>query len=185
LCELHGGTVAVASEGVGRGASFTVRLPRVAVAAGATNAAGARPPAPLGAATLADVGVVVVDDERDARELLVAVLEHHGARAVAAGSASEALALLPQLRPHVLVSDIGMPGVDGYELMAVVRQLEGELARTPALALTGFARAEDGARAMTAGFDAHKAKPVDPAALVVVVQQLARRAPPAATLDGE
>jgi PAS domain S-box-containing protein len=178
LCELHGGTVAVSSEGPGRGACFTVRLPLCPVAAdaaAATASAPARPSVPLGdGGTLAAMRVVVVDDEPDARELLLAVLEHHGARACAAASASEALALVGQLCPDVLVSDIGMPGVDGYELMAQVRQLAGEAARTPALALTGFARAEDGQRAMAAGFDAHLAKPVDPAALVVAVQQLKR-----------
>jgi PAS domain S-box-containing protein len=186
LCELHGGTVGVASEGEGRGATFTVRLPRGAeaiAAAAASECVPARAPTLSDAASLAEVGVIVVDDEPDARELLVAVLEQHGARAVAAGSASEALALLPQLRPDVLVSDIGMPGIDGYELMALVRQLAGEAARTPALALTGFARVEDGARAMAAGFDAHMAKPVDPAGLVVAVQQLARPAQPAPTTE--
>jgi CheY-like chemotaxis protein/two-component sensor histidine kinase len=194
LVELHGGTVRADSEGQGRGATFTVRLPcRPADSAGSerglARAEGAdeiaAPAASLGVSgQLSGMTVLVVDDEADTRELLIAVLEHHGASVMAAGCVSEALAALDQRAPHVIVSDIGMPEADGYELMRRLRALEDERRRnTPAVALTGFARPEDGARASEAGFDAHMAKPVDPVALIRVIERVAveRRTPP---LDG-
>ncbi len=188
LVELHGGSVSVASDGVGRGATFSVRLPL-----GATRAAGAEgevaPPAPSelaasggsgggaslgGESQLAGLSVLVVDDEPDARELLTAVLEHHGARVTVAAGVGEALDALAGAAPDVVVSDIGMPGADGYELVQRLRALADQRLRaTPAVALTGFARPEDGARAADAGFDAHMAKPVDPLALVEVIERIA------------
>ena len=194
LVELHGGTVRAHSEGLGRGATFTVRLPcRPADSAGGERglprAEGAdeiaAPAASLGVSgQLTGMTVLVVDDEADTRELLIAVLEHHGASVMAAACVSEALAALDQRAPHVIVSDIGMPEADGYELMRRLRALEDAQRRsTPAVALTGFARPEDGARASEAGFDAHMAKPVDPVALIRVIERVAveRRSPP---LDG-
>jgi CheY-like chemotaxis protein len=186
LVELHGGTVSVASEGAGRGSTFTVRLPlrEAADAAGDATAEwrsdGARKggaPA-LGDATQLDgVTVLVVDDEPDARELLTAILEHHGATVTATGSAEEALAAVEERAPGVLVSDIGMPGADGYELMRRLRALpDPERRATPAVALTGFARPEDGARALEAGFAAHLSKPVEPLALVTMIDKIARAA---------
>jgi len=192
LIELHGGTVEVRSEGLGKGAAFTVRLPLLAAATTASTAAAAAAVAaapadttdttdttsapPLGAATqLAGVAVLVVDDEADARELLTAVLEHHGATVTAVACVQEALAAVGEHAPDVVVSDIGMPGADGYELARRLRALgDDELRGTPAVALTGFARPEDGARAADAGFDAHVAKPVDPVGLVAVIERVTR-----------
>jgi len=184
LVELHGGTVGVDSEGLGRGATFTVRLPlRAATRAAAADAntaarlelAAGETGAALGAESqLAGLRVLVVDDEPDARELLAAVLEHHGARVTVAGCVADALAVLDAAPPDVVVSDIGMPGADGYELLRRIRARDDEHVRAlPALALTGFARPEDGARAAAAGFDAHMAKPVDPVALVDTIERVA------------
>jgi PAS domain S-box-containing protein len=194
LVELHGGTVRADSEGPGRGARFTVRLPCLpAGSAAADRAHGhvgsagepAAPAASLGdTAQLAGLSLLVVDDEPDTRELLVAVLEHHGACVTAAACVSEAIAVMKERAPDVIVSDIGMPEADGYDLVRWLRALEDERRRrTPAVALTGFARPEDGARASEAGFDAHMAKPVDPVALIRVIERMAidRRPPP---LDG-
>jgi len=182
LVELHGGIVGVASEGEGQGATFTVRLPLRAVASDElqglrTGGRGEAATAPLGEGVpLAGLRVVIVDDEPDARELLTAVLEHHGAAVQAASSVEEALALVERTRPDVLVSDIGMPVHDGHELIRRVRALPDDGGgRTRAAALTGFARPEDGARALEAGFDTHLAKPVDPGRLVAIVGELAHK----------
>ena len=180
LVELHGGTVAVSSEGKGRGATFTVRLPMRAVAdelvaGGSAGTGWSRVSRPFGSESqLSGLTVVVVDDEADARELLTALLEHHGAEVASAGSVDEALPLITRTRPDAMVSDVGMPIADGYELMRRLRALPAaEGGDTPAAALTGFARPEDGRRAIEAGFDAHLAKPVEPAALVDTVEKLA------------
>jgi PAS domain S-box-containing protein len=174
LVELHGGVVAVESDGPGTGATFRVRLPLRAVAgepAGVRAGSGRMGQARMlgDASQLAGVRLVVVDDEPDARELLAAVLEHHGATVTTAESAAEAMVLLGEATPDVLVSDIGMPGADGYELIRRVRAAAHAL---PAVALTGFARPEDGKRALEAGFSAHMSKPVDPLMLVETVQKL-------------
>ena len=182
LVALHGGTVRAESEGQGCGATFTVELPlagpaqREASHVHTRRADGARgifdcPPA------LEGLRVLVVEDDPDARQYVGHVLEECKAEVVAVGSAAEALDTLPHFRPHVLVSDIGMPRTDGYELMRAIRgrpAKEGGL--TPALALTAYASTEDRARALAAGYQRHLAKPVDPADLVDAVTDLADRA---------
>jgi CheY-like chemotaxis protein len=120
--------------------------------------------------------VLVVDDEADARELIAAVLGQSGAEVATAASAAEALDSLTRVRPHVLVSDISMPGDDGYALLRRVRELSLERhGRVPAVALTAYARAEDRERALAVGFASHVPKPVEPAELVDVVARLAAR----------
>jgi PAS domain S-box-containing protein len=175
LVELHGGSVRVASAGAGQGATFSVLLPVVVV-----HRTGREPrqhpssPQPVatafGAVDLSGVRVLVVDDEADARDLIRQVLVDCDATVFVAASANEALPMLAEHLPHVLVSDIGMPEVDGYELLRRVRLLERERGgRIPAIALTAFARSEDRTRALRAGFLLHIAKPVDPSELVATI----------------
>jgi CheY-like chemotaxis protein len=121
------------------------------------------------------VKVLVVDDEPDARALVKRLLEDCRAEVTTAGSAAEAVERLRVERPHVLVSDVGMPGEDGYSLIKQVRELGLDVGRLPAIALTAYARAEDRVKAITAGFDMHVAKPVEPAELVAMVASLAAR----------
>ncbi|XXX71732.1 PAS domain S-box protein [Sorangium sp. So ce134] len=182
LVELHGGTVAVASPGEGLGATFTVTLPLAGVSPQAPGAA--QRPASARAEALADypaaeltgVRVLVVDDQPDAREVAQRVLEECAACVTTAGSAAEAMAALERERPDVLVSDLGMPGEDGFQLIRRVRGLgPARGGATPAVALSALARAEDRARALGAGYQAHVAKPLDPAELVGVVAALVRQ----------
>jgi PAS domain S-box-containing protein len=180
LVELHGGTVHADSPGEGQGAVFTVRLPLRPVSrpeeAPPGMSAGRLPVAP---ASLARRHVLVVEDETDARELLRVVLEHAGATVVAVGTVGEAMAAFEQQRPDVLVSDLEMPGENGYDLIRHVR------ARGPdaggdvlAIALTAYAGPEDRIRTLTAGFDTHVAKPVVADELVALVTALWRRRRP-------
>jgi signal transduction histidine kinase/CheY-like chemotaxis protein len=182
LVELHGGTVAAQSRGVGRGATFTVRLPVAgrgrdeAVALAPVEERAEQPAARRAVMpSLAGVHVLVVDDEPDARGLIAHVLRQCGAEVSLASAAEEAIAALQERRPDVLLSDIGMPGEDGYSLIRRVRSLpDAQLAHTPAIALTAFARVEDRARALREGFQLHVSKPVEPAALANAVAELAR-----------
>jgi len=179
LTELHGGTVKADSPGEGRGATFTVTLPVRAVQARPSEAPsarlGARPA--LEPTSLAGIRVLVVDDEPDARELLAAVLGGAGAQVSTAASTREALAVIERERPDVLVSDIGMPEQDGYDLIEKVRALPADRGGTlPAAALTAYGRGEDRARAIAAGYHLHVPKPVMPEELIAVVATLGRAA---------
>jgi signal transduction histidine kinase len=171
LVELHGGTIAATSEGAGRGATFTVRLPARAPAKAPEPALGTRLAAEIAAAAgkLTSTTILVVDDEPDALEMLVSVLSSAGATVLAAASADEALQLAIQRRPHVLVSDLGMPGTDGYALLGQIRETLGADAPHVAIALTAYAGERDRARSAAAGFHRHIAKPLDPLALVDIV----------------
>jgi PAS domain S-box-containing protein len=182
LVELHGGTVAAQSQGVGRGATFTVRLPvagrgrEEAVTVARSDERVDEPVAPAAMPALAGVHVLVVDDEPDARDLIEHILRQCGAGVTLASSADEAMAAFETRRPDVLLSDIGMPGEDGYSLIRRVRALADEQGgNTPAVALTAFARVEDRDRALREGFQLHVSKPVEPAALANAVAELARR----------
>jgi signal transduction histidine kinase/CheY-like chemotaxis protein len=173
LVELHGGTVDVQSAGEGQGATFRVQLPArdrqaTAVAAPLPRSASAAAPRRLDG-----VQVLVVDDQADARELFAQILEAAGARVQAVSSASEALARLIAGTFDVLLSDIEMATMDGYELIRVVRT-DARLHRRPlaAVALTAYARTADRRRALDAGFDEHVAKPVDPHTLVSTIASL-------------
>ncbi len=184
LVELHGGTVRAESGGADKGATFLVELPRAAAPADETGpvavwrpALGTPPEAPL-APDLDGVRVLVVDDEPDAREVIGRILGDCRAEVLAVSSAAEALSALPGFKPHVLVSDIGMPEQDGYALIQEVRQLPAESGGgVPAVALTAFARAEDRRRALRAGYQRHAAKPVDIRDLTLMIAGLARGLP--------
>ncbi|MEK6324187.1 MAG: response regulator [Acidobacteriota bacterium] len=183
LVELHGGAVYAQSPGEGKGSTFTVNLPLRAVLPQVTEGA---PPVfsasgMLSAPSLGGVWALVVDDEADARELVATLLQQYGARVTAVASAEEALAVLaagePGKQPDVIVSDVSMPDVDGYELIRRVRELSVELGgRIPAVALTAYGRSVDRIRALSAGFQMHMPKPVEPAELATVVASLTGRA---------
>jgi signal transduction histidine kinase/ActR/RegA family two-component response regulator len=183
LVELHGGAVRAESEGEGRGSTFTVSLPLApvfVVAGGDVRAAGASVREPGAAeecpAELAGLKILVVDDEEDTRELLHAALGGCGAVVLTAASASEALVHASRSRPDVLISDIGMPDEDGFELIRRVRELPAEGGGgVPAIALTAYARAEDRLRVLRSGYQMHVPKPVEVAELLAVIASLVRR----------
>ncbi|WP_434386041.1 response regulator [Melittangium boletus] len=184
LVEMHGGTVGVESTGLGQGACFWVRLPlatlsrRGGPSKGATTPAPLPPPPDTGAPSLEGLRILVVEDEEDTRELLRTLLSSRGASVHVAASAREGLELLRRVTPDLLVSDIGMPGEDGYALIQGVRALPASAGgRLPAVALTAFARAEDRTRVLLAGFNSHVPKPVEPAELFAVLLSLAGRRP--------
>ena len=185
LVELHGGTLRAHSKGRLQGSTFTVVLPRSAVQESLTDSEEREHPRiPATGVSLADgvllegVRVLMVDDEADARGLVRQVLETRGAKVVTAASAGEAYAALTTTPFDVLLSDIGMPGEDGYALIRRVRQLgAAQGGSIPAVALTAYARAEDRVRAMLAGFQMHVAKPVEAAELITVVASLTARTP--------
>ncbi len=179
LAEMHGGAVSAASEGEGKGASFTVRLPLIAVRHREVSAPATleRQLAAAGIACPPELGglhVLVVDDEADTREMLRTLLEGCGARVTLADSAAEGLRVLGVERPHVLLSDIGMPGEDGYAFIQKVRALAAGAGGLPAIALTAYARTEDRTRALLAGFQNHVPKPVEPLELLAVVASAGR-----------
>jgi PAS domain S-box-containing protein len=182
LVELHGGSARVSSSGEGHGATFAIHLPRTAALREAGPGHDAPVAAPVPAAPefnrsdLSGITVLVVDDQEDARELIRRVLEECDATVRTAENADEALAAVERERPHVLVTDIGMPGVDGYELLRRVRKIGPQRGGAlPAIALTAFARSEDRTRALRAGFLVHVAKPVEPSELVATVASVVGR----------
>ena len=183
LVEQHGGTVRAESPGEGQGASFTIELPlakapRAGARAGRAGMVASTPSMimPELAATeamvrdLSGLSVLVVDDDRDARELIARILGDCHAGVRLAASAREAFAMLREQPPDLLISDLGMPEVDGLELLGWVRQLPRDAGGlTPAIALTAFARSEDRLKALEAGFSAHISKPVEPGELIAAI----------------
>ena len=173
LVELHGGTVRADSDGEGKGAAFTIRLPLALMRVGRTGegaatAGGARRGEDV---DLEGITILAVEDQADARELLRIVLERSRARVLTAASADEALRMLEKAKPAIILCDIGMPGKDGYDFIAELRRRKDD---TPALAVTAFARAEDKIRALRAGYHGHIAKPIEPAELLSTVAVLAK-----------
>jgi signal transduction histidine kinase/CheY-like chemotaxis protein len=173
LVEMHGGTIEVMSPGPGLGASFVMTLPAAAQAEAAIAVA---PPPAGGAAALDGLRLLLLDDDSDTRRLLAAALVHLGATVTAVGSTREALEAVGRDAPDVVVSDIRLPGEDGYAFIRKLRALSPEHGgRTPAVALTAYPRVEDRARALEAGFQMHVPKPVQPDDLAAVVAALAGR----------
>jgi PAS domain S-box-containing protein len=175
LISLHGGTVRAESPGEGRGATFTVNVPPASVHAPKASVAPDEPETGRSdAVSLERLRVLVVEDEPDTQEFLSRLLESHGAAVTRAGSAAEALSRFRDNRPDILISDIGLPETDGYQLMQQIRDVSGAgSAGVPAIALTAYARAEDRTRALRAGYQVHIAKPVESSELVATVASLA------------
>jgi chemotaxis family two-component system sensor kinase Cph1 len=181
LVELHGGTVRAHSRGKNQGATFVISLPVRAIHQAEKEVETAAPvePHPLDceAFNLCGVRVLAIDDELDSRELVRHILEECECVVFTAGSAEEALNLLEREAPEVIISDIGMPGRDGYDFIRAWRNRESQrqLSKIPAVALTAYARAEDRRRALVAGFQAHVAKPVDRGELLAIIASLTGR----------
>ena len=181
LVELHGGSIRAASQGENQGATFFVQLPLSIMQLQDQSSARIHPTTEvepgeiLSLPRLEGVHVIVVDDEADARDLLRTVLEAQGARVTSFASAEDALAALKTIKPTVLICDVGMPKMDGYQLIREFRAEESRSERIPALALTAFARAEDRKRSLVAGYQAHLVKPFDVGELVLVVADLVGR----------
>ncbi len=174
VVELHGGTIQAQSQGIGQGATFTVKLPILEESRG-ESLSSSSPPSPPSPNPLTNLRVLVVDDEADVRQWITVVLEECGAKVSTFSSTEQGLKALEELHPDVLISDIGMPGEDGYALMRKIREIEAERGgRIPAVALTGYARVEDYKEALAAGFQLHVAKPVRAAELIAVVASLGK-----------
>jgi PAS domain S-box-containing protein len=186
LVELHGGSVAASSGGEGKGSTFRVHLPLMIVHHHSAvderrKHARTKTPSPVGTAApkLDGVHVLAVDDDRDALSLLTEVLELAGARVTTLDSAIRGLDQLPTLRPDVLIADIGLPDLDGFEMIRRVRSHTDSVLRdTPAIALTAYARSEDRVRALESGFQMHIGKPADPAELVAAIAAFVKRSRP-------
>ena len=178
VVEMHGGTVRVASPGVGKGAAFTVTIPLATGVEGAVHKpVSERMPGNYGTQGGLGIRVLVVEDDPETRDIVAAILERGGFSYRVATRASEALSVLDDWLPDAIVSDIGMPGIDGYELMRQLRARPPQLGGTiPALALTAYARVADRDLALGAGYQAHVAKPVDPVDLVRAITELTGRA---------
>lgn len=185
LVELHQGQIEVFSQGRGQGTTFTLHLPLDTTVqpqpiSGPPTVAVPAPPHPcnLTLFPLAAVQVLVVEDHPDSRTMLQSLLEDAGASVVTVGSAAEAIEILPDIRPNVLVSDIAMPGSDGYGLIRQVRAWESQGGgHIPAIALSAYAKPEDQTQSLLAGFEIHLAKPVDATVLVSTIAQLCQPVP--------
>jgi CheY-like chemotaxis protein len=181
LMEMHGGTIEAASGGPDQGATFRVRIPLMIVHPIREDAPRVHPRSTGGAPGIAgrdlrDVSVLAVDDEADALALVSEVLEAAGARVSTARTAADALRSLEADVPDVLVADLGMPHVDGFQFIDCVRRHpNARIREVPAAALTAYARSEDRIKALRAGFQIHLAKPIDPAELVTTIAALAKR----------
>jgi signal transduction histidine kinase len=196
LVGMHGGEVQAASAGKGKGATFTVSLPMLSLSDLEGLGADVSPEvsaqllslrqqrngdgdknAELYPDLLKGLRVLSVDDQQDTRELITIALTRYGAEVKASDSASTALQLVKEWKPHVVVSDIGLPGMDGYDFMKQVRELETDGERIPAIAVTGYAGAVDESKALDAGYEVHLSKPIELNKLVTVIAKVSNRIP--------
>jgi PAS domain S-box-containing protein len=184
LTEMHGGTIEAASAGAGQGTTFRVQLPLMVVQPPRDEVERVHPrtfasTTTIAASDLSGVRVLTVDDDADARSLVAELLQAAGARVRTAQSAEDALRQIAEEVPDVLVADLGMPKVDGFQLIERIRRdPDPRVRRMPAAALTAYARSDDRVKALRAGFQIHLAKPIDPAELVTTVAALAKHYPP-------
>jgi signal transduction histidine kinase/CheY-like chemotaxis protein len=168
LVELHGGTVKAESPGYGMGATFTVQLPLMLSVLMPVPEVSITP----AVSNLNSINALIVDDEADMRDLIQFVLEEHGATVQVAASANEALQYFVQSKPDILISDIGMPEMDGYALIHQIRALVPEGTMIPAIALTAYAGETNQQRVLAAGFQLHLAKPIEPEQLIEAIAQM-------------
>jgi CheY-like chemotaxis protein len=181
LVELHGGRISVASDGPEKGSTFRIELPvRIVHGEGPFNEPHPAAPVQAGAGIavpqLRGVRILAVDDDRDSLALVREILEMTGATVVTADSAEQALASLDRTRPDILLTDLAMPQMNGYQLIDRIRRSERPEIRTiPAAAFTAYARSEDRTKALRSGFQMHLAKPIDPAELMAAMAALAKR----------
>ncbi len=189
LVDLHGGTIRARSDGPGKGAEFIVGLPLSGATdiseVGRNSAAESPADSSPDSFRMDGVRVLLVDDDRDARRILCRVLAAGGAFIKECDGVSSALASIVEFEPHVLVSDLGMPGQDGFELIRRVRELGGPIRTVPAIALTAFARADDRQKSLLAGYQLHLAKPVEPRELTAAITSLVRGPGPKAVVSSE
>ncbi|HEY0082539.1 MAG TPA: response regulator, partial [Pyrinomonadaceae bacterium] len=171
----HGGTVAAASAGAGHGSRFTVNLPLAPREQPAANAAAFSPATGVARESEAAGHVLIVEDAPDTLEMLRVTFEVRGFRTSACATPEEALSIAADEHFDIIISDIGLPNIDGYELLKLLRDRTPHLRDIPALALTGYAAQKDVNAALSAGFDAHLAKPFDPATLAATVDALLNR----------
>lgn len=189
LVEMHGGHIRAASDGNGKGATFTLTLPMMAVSnrekgkaldaklpavkwdQNGNDPAAFEPQSDL----LRGLKVLTIDDQQDTRELMTVALGRYGAEVRASDSASQALEMIKDWKPHVVVSDIGLPEVDGYDFLRRLREIEGDGERIPAIAVTGYAGALDESRALNAGYAVHLSKPIELSALATAIAKVSRR----------
>ena len=178
IVELHGGTVRAKSAGEGKGAAFVVILPILALKNGPKRyhpTAANDAPVDIGLIDLSGLKILFVDDEADARGLVKRLLEECGAQVTLAENAAQALDAASECEPDVIISDIGMPEVDGYEFLRKLRMKNDPAAKAPAIALTAFARSEDRTRALQAGYINHVSKPIEPSELLATIAVVAGR----------
>jgi signal transduction histidine kinase len=187
LVTMHGGEVQAASDGAGKGATFIVTLPLLALPAVSSEVSAqsltvrqqlkGAGNTELHPELLKGLRILSVDDQQDTRELITLALARYGAEVKATDSAATALQLIKEWKPHVVVSDIGLPGTDGYDFMRQLRELEVDGERIPAIAVTGYAGAIDESKALDAGYEVHLSKPIELNKLVAVIAKVSRRAP--------
>ena len=188
LVEMHGGEIHAASDGSGKGATFTLTLPMMALSnlegvqvkpLGAKVSASSNGNDPAASEPQSDLlrglKVLTVDDQQDTRELMALALGRYGAEVRASESASNALEMIKDWKPHVVVSDIGLPEMDGYDFMRRLREIEGDGERIPAIAVTGYAGAMDESKALNAGYALHLSKPIELSALATAIAKVSRR----------
>ncbi|MCO6432646.1 MAG: response regulator [Deltaproteobacteria bacterium] len=170
LVNLHGGEISASSPGIGYGATFTIRLPIPSELVKVASHIRATRSEPALNFSFESLRILIVEDDPDSREMIGRLLKHHGAQVTLASSSADAIRAVDKSKPDIIVSDIGMPDQDGYEMLKAILRFHGDIA---AVAVTAFARPEDQAKALRAGFQYHLRKPLEPVQLLTVISRIA------------